>query len=141
PVAAVPAAQTAFAGLPPGANVGPAGLPTMPFDFEFSGPFTRLEQLLRRIDAFTKTSGGRIKVNGRLMTIDSIALSGFPEMKATIHATAFLLPADQGLLNGASSAGPAAAIPVAAPATGSAPGAAVPITPVASAAPAAGVGR
>jgi len=136
PGAPVPAAQTAFAGLPPGATVGPAGLPTMPFDFEFSGPFLRLERLLKRIDAFTSTSGGQINVNGRLMTIDSISLAGFPEMKATIHATAFLVPDTQGLLNGATPAGPGTA----ALAAGSpAPAGAAPVVPVAAATPAAGV--
>jgi hypothetical protein len=131
----VAAAQTAFAGLPPGAAVGPAGLPTMPFQFEFSGPFLRLEKLLKRIDDLTKTSHGRIKVNGRLMTIDSIGLSGFPEMKATINATAFVLPDDQGLTNGATQAAPGTMNAVAtAPSTsGSA------ATPVAAATPVVGV--
>lgn len=133
---AVAAAQLAFDGLPPGAAVGPAGLPTMPFDFEFSGPFLRLEKLLKRIDAFTKTSDGQIKVNGRLMTIDRISLSGFPEMKATIHATAFLVPDTEGLLNGATPGGPTAV-----PAVGAAPAGTAPLTPVAAATPAAGVGR
>ncbi|MCW3015306.1 MAG: hypothetical protein JWO02_2398 [Solirubrobacterales bacterium] len=134
---AVAAAQTAFAGLPPGATVGPAGLPTMPFDFEFSGPFLRLERLLKRIDAFTKTSNGQIKVNGRLMTIDSISLTGFPAMKAVIHATAFLVPDAQGLLNGATPQAPGTAVP----AVGTAPGGTAPVTPVATAIPTAGVGR
>jgi hypothetical protein len=133
---AVAAAQTAFAGLPPGATVGPAGLPTMPFDFEFSGPFLRLEKLLKRIAAFTKTDGGQINVNGRLMTIDSISLSGFPKMKATIHATAFVVPDGQGLLNGATAQGPATAVPAVAAAPGG-----TPVAPVATATPAVGVGR
>lgn len=133
---AVAAAQTAFAGLPPGAVVGPAGLPTMPFDFEFSGPFLQLEKLLRKIKAFTKVSGGQIKVNGRLMTIDSISLTGFPDMKATIHATAFVLPDEQGLLAGATAAGPGAPVSVANPTT---PSTGAPVTPVAAVTPAAGV--
>lgn len=128
-------AQTAFAGLPPGASVGAAGLPTMPFEFDFSGPFLRLEKLLKRIDDLTKASHGRIKVNGRLMTIDSIGLSGFPDMKATINATAFVLPDAQGLTNGATPTTPGTVNAVAtAPSTsGTAP------TPVAAAAPVAGV--
>lgn len=134
--AALPAAQSAFAGLPPGAVVGAAGLPTMPFDFEFSGSFLRLEKLLNRIDAFTRTSGGRIRVNGRLMTIDSIALSGFPEMKATIRATAFLVPAAEGLLAGATPAGPTAV-----PAAAAAPAGTAPAVPVAVSTPIAGVTR
>ncbi|MCW3040650.1 MAG: hypothetical protein JWM31_2555 [Solirubrobacterales bacterium] len=130
----VAAAQTAFAGLPPGASVGAAGIPTMPFDFEFSGPFLRLEKLLRKIDHFTKVKGSVIKVNGRLMTIDSISLSGFPDMKATIHATAFVLPDAQGLTAGATPTTPGP-VSVSNPATtGGAP-----VTPTAVATPAAGV--
>lgn len=133
--APVAPAQTAFAGLPPGASVGAAGLPTMPFEFDFSGPFLRLEKLLKRIDDLTKASHGRIKVNGRLMTIDSIALSGFPDMKATINATAFVLPDAQGLTNGATPTTPGTvnAVATAPPTSGTAP------TPVAAAAPVAGV--
>ncbi len=138
---AAPAAQTLFAGLPPGATVGPAGLPTMPFTFEFTGPFQRLESLLERIDAFTKTSGGKITVNGRLMTIDSISLTGFPEITATVSATAFVLPDDQGLLAGATPSAPGA-VPVAAAApTAASPTGSGPVTPVATATPAAGVGK
>jgi hypothetical protein len=134
--APVAAAQTAFAGLPPGAAVGAAGLPTMPFSFEFSGPFLRLEKLLKRIAAYTKTSKGVIKVNGRLMTIDAINLTGFPKMKATISATAFVLPADQGLTAGGTPSTPGAASAVATtPSTSGTTTA----TPVAAAAPVAGV--
>lgn len=135
PAAPVAASQSLFAGLPPGAAVGPAGLPTMPFSFEFSGPFLRLEKLLKRIAAYTKTSKGVIKVNGRLMTIDAINLTGFPSMKATISATAFVLPADQGLTAGGTPATPGAVSAVAT--TPSTSGTTA--TPVAAAAPVAGV--
>ena len=49
-------------------------------------------------------------VSGRLLTIDGISLSegdfGFPQVKATIAATAYLVPPSQGLLDGATSQGP-----------------------------------
>lgn len=93
--AALPAAQTAFAGLPPGASVGAAGFPTMPFDFEFGTVFGNLEKLLRKIDGFTKVRGDQVDVSGRLLTVDGFSLEGFPNMKASIHATAFLVPAEQ----------------------------------------------
>jgi hypothetical protein len=45
------------------------------------------------------------------MTLDAITLAqnttGFPQITATINATTYLLPASQGLLNGATPAGPA----------------------------------
>lgn len=131
----VPATQTAFAGLPPGASVGAAGLPTMPFTFNFKGSFFDLEKLLRRVDAFTKVKGTQIRVNGRLLTIDSIQLSGFPKIEATINATAFLLPDDQGLTAGATAQAPAAATAATTTNTGT------PAPPVAAATSVAGVGR
>jgi hypothetical protein len=135
--AAVPATQTSFAGLPPGASVGTAGLPTMPFTFNFSGSFFNLEKLLRKVDAFTKLKGKRILVDGRLLTIDSIQLTGFPTVKATINVTAFLLPDDQGLTAGATAQGPAAGGATSATTTNTG----TPTPPVAAATPVAGVGR
>jgi hypothetical protein len=126
PASGATATQTAAATLPPGASVGPAGFPTMPFDFRFNGGFFHLEDFLRKVDAFTKVAGDRVRVRGRLLTVDGISLGagpkGFPQMTANIHATAYLLPADEGLTAGATSAGPAAT-PSTTPATGSTPGA------------------
>lgn len=126
PATTAPAAatQTAAAALPPGATVGPAGFPTMPFDFTFTGRFFRLEDFLSELDKFTQTTkDGRITVRGRLLTVDGIAMStnenDFPKMTAQIRATAYLLPKDQGLTNGATPSGPAA--PTTTPASTSAP--------------------
>jgi hypothetical protein len=112
---AAPAAptQAATTSLPPGAVVGPAGLSTMPFSFSFEGSFFRLSDFLTRIERYIKPRGSAVDVNGRLLLVDGIALnaaaSGFPRMKASIAATAYLLPASQGLFGGASPAGPSAA--------------------------------
>jgi hypothetical protein len=128
------ATQAAAAVLPPGASVGPAGFPTMPFTFEFDGSFFDMEHFIDRVNAFTQVHGNTISINGRLMTIDGIALTasrfGFPKVKANIAATAYLLPADEGLTNGATPAGPAATTQ-AVSATGAA---ASPSTPPAAAA-------
>ena len=110
--AAAPATQVAAAVLPPGASVGSAGFPTMPFDFSFGGSFFNLEGLLSKLNKFTSAGGNTINVRGRLLTVDGIALSGFPKMTATIHATAYLLPDDQGLLAGATPQSPSTATPV-----------------------------
>lgn len=106
--AATPAAatQSAAAALPPGASVGAAGFPTMPFDFVFRGSYFRVEGFLERIQDLTKLDGRRIDVKGRLMTIDGFALQ---KGKANFHATTYLLPADQGLTAGATASGPVAA--------------------------------
>jgi Type II secretion system (T2SS), protein M len=91
------ATQAATATLPPGASVGTAGFPTMPFEFTFQGSFAEMQTLLRSIDGFVRVDGNRIDVRGRLLTVDGISLvpTTFPKVKAKIAATAFLLPADQ----------------------------------------------
>jgi type II secretory pathway pseudopilin PulG len=119
----VAATQMAAAALPPGAVVGSAGFPTMPFDFGFEGSFFDLEGFLHKLDRFTKLDGRRIDVRGRLLTVDGLALNagpkGFPQMTATIHATGYLLPADQGLTAGASPIAPTT-VPTATTSTGGA---------------------
>jgi len=105
--------QSATAELPPGAVVGQAGLHTMPFSFAFEGSFFKLSEFLTRIERYIKPSREDIRVHGRLLLVDGISLtaaqSGFPKMKASIAATAYLLPASQGLYDGASPQGPSAA--------------------------------
>jgi hypothetical protein len=118
---AVPATQAAASTLPPGAAVGAAGFPTLPFDFTFTGPFFKLQNFLSRLDAFVKVNGANVQVNGRLLTVDGFSLGpspkGLPTMEASVHATAYLLPADQGLTAGSTPVGPATpATPGAAPA-------------------------
>jgi type II secretory pathway pseudopilin PulG len=97
--------------LPPGATIGPAGFPVEPFTFTFQGNFFHLSSFLGRLQRFVVAGNQRLSVSGRLMTLNSINLGpgtgGFPQMTATISATTYLLPASQGLLNGATPAGPA----------------------------------
>lgn len=108
-----PATQVAVAALPPGASVGPAGLPTMPFTFVFNGSFFSMERFLDEVHRFISVKKDELRVQGRLLTIDGISLSaapsGFPRISANISATAFLLPAEEGLLNGATPQAPAGA--------------------------------
>lgn len=132
PAAAATAAPTS---LPPGATVGTAGFPTMPFSLEFDGSFFDMEHFLNRVASFTRVDGNRISINGRLLTIEGISLTasrfGFPKVKADISATAYLLPSDEGLTNGATPSGPATPTTQAVSATGAA---ASPSTPPAAAA-------
>lgn len=112
PAAPAPPTQAAASSLPPGASVGPAGFPTMPFTFEFTGSFFRLEDFLDRLNDFTRVqTDGDIAVRGRLLSVDTFDLkaapSGFPRIAASVHATAFVLPPGQGLTAGATEAGPA----------------------------------
>lgn len=109
--APAPATQAAAATLPPGASVGPAGFPTMPFTFEFTGSFFRLEDFFDRVNGFTTVRrGGDLLVRGRLLAVDSFDLkaapSGFPKIAASVRATAYVLPPGEGLTAGATPAGP-----------------------------------
>ena len=112
---AVPtASQAAAAVAPPGSAVGPAGFPTMPFNLKFEGTFFGMERFLSALERFTTTTGpnGDVKVSGRLLTVDGFAiteskLSGFPDVKASLLATAYVLPPDEGAFAGATSGGPA----------------------------------
>lgn len=111
--AAGASAQASSASLPPGATIGAAGFPIEPFTFTFQGNFFHLANFLGRLQRFVVAGNQHLSVSGRLMTLNSISLgagsAGFPQITATISATTYLLPASQGLLNGATPAGPAAA--------------------------------
>jgi cobalamin biosynthesis Mg chelatase CobN len=114
PATGVPATQSATAGLPPGSTVGSAGFPTMPFSFVFDGSFFDMEHFFKGVQGFaTIGDGGNLSVRGRLLTVDSFALSasrfGFPKVKASINATAYLVPDAEGATAGATPQGPATA--------------------------------
>jgi Type II secretion system (T2SS), protein M len=118
------------------ASAATAAFTQMPFTFVFKGTFFQLAHLLGQIDGFAKTTAasggskgshdatvsdeGGIQVNGRLLTIQGVDItlesqgrstpgksSTAVELTATITATAYVLPASQGLTAGATSAGPA----------------------------------
>jgi len=97
--------------LPPGATVGPGGLPVEPFTFTFRGSFFNLADYFARLGRFVTNSAGGLQVRGRLLTLNSIQLAsgstGFPNINASVSATAYLLPQSQGLTAGATPLGPA----------------------------------
>jgi hypothetical protein len=121
-----PAAAPTTGTLPPGATVGPAGFPVMPFSFSFRGGFFRLGRFFARIDNFVKANNEKIGVTGRLLTIDGLKLepdtTGFPNIKATVQATSYLVSPLEGATGGATPAGPAGTTPTTPPpADGSTP--------------------
>jgi hypothetical protein len=130
---AAPATQAAAATLPPGATVGSAGFPTMPFSFVFSGTFFDMERFLGDVQKFVRVNGKQVDADGRLLSVDGFALvagpGGFPNVKANVVATAYLrTPAD----DSTSSAGTGAAATAAAGSTGSSSGGAAAPAPTAS---------
>jgi Type II secretion system (T2SS), protein M len=111
------------------------GFKQMPFTFVFNGSFLDLYHLFQQLDRFTlRTASGGLQVSGRLLTIQSAKLipstssgaaqgagnGGAGQLSGTITATAYVLPAAQGLTGGATPAAPAGVATVAASTTPSA---------------------
>jgi type II secretion system (T2SS) protein M len=99
----------------------PSAFTPMPFTFVFKGSFAGLAHLLGGIDGFAqRNTAGQLTVSGRLLTIQGADITvqnggGSGEaggsgssgaLTATITATAYVLPASQGLTGGATAAGP-----------------------------------
>jgi len=131
PTAGAPTSQATTAALPPGATVGSAGFPTMPFDFEFRGQFFTLSTFFARLERLVDVADQQVQVSGRLLTVDSFSFTpgdqGFPAVTAKVAATAYLLPNNEGLPLGstmaaAQGATPAGAQPGTTPVTATSPG-------------------
>ncbi|MFI5003652.1 MAG: type II secretion system protein GspM [Solirubrobacterales bacterium] len=107
------------------ASPTPAGFTQMPFTFVFKGSFKGLAHLLGQIDGFVqRKTAGEMLVSGRLLTVQGADITvenanssssegskagskpHSPPLSATITATAYVLPASQGLTGGATPAIP-----------------------------------
>jgi|HubBroStandDraft_3_1064219.scaffolds.fasta_scaffold20520_3 Tfp pilus assembly protein PilO len=105
------------------ASSSAAGISDQPFTFVFEGSFFDLEHLLQRLTDFaTLTPAGDLQVSGRLLTIQSVKLSPTSSSSAqgagaasnltgTIAATAYVLPAAQGLTATSTASATGAATP------------------------------
>jgi hypothetical protein len=87
-------ASAATTTLPPGVVAGTDGMNRLPFTFVFDGDYFALTELLDLLRSFTRTKGDTVTVRGRLLTVEGVNLEqgrkGFPNVKATIVATAYL---------------------------------------------------
>lgn len=90
------------------AGAASAGFTQLPFSFVFEGSYFDLEHLFNQLTSFaTLTSKGELRVNGRLLTIQSVRLApaggstepakGSGKLTGSITATAYVLPATKGL--------------------------------------------
>jgi hypothetical protein len=108
-----PADALSAATLPIGAEVGAAALPVLKFNLIFQGNFFKIADFVHNVRDLVDRRGRRITVSGRLLTVDAIAFKegdlGFPQVKVGMSATAYLVPATQGLLAGATPQGPGGA--------------------------------
>src|SRR5581483_3626284 len=89
---------------PTAAAAAAAGFTQMPFTFVFNGSFDDLYHLFQQLDAATvRTTSGGLRVSGRLLTLQSVKLEPVSQegssgqLTGTISATAYVLPASQGL--------------------------------------------
>jgi Tfp pilus assembly protein PilO len=133
--APAPATEASAASLPIGASVGPAGLPTLPYDFEMSGGYFEVADFIGQVDKLVQSNEGpaAVSVNGRLLTIDGFALKfngnepgAGPVLETQFVMTSYVTPAEQGLTLGASPGGPAVPSPTTPQATPASQGAVVP---------------
>jgi Tfp pilus assembly protein PilO len=93
-----------------------ASFTSLPFTFTFEGSYFDLEHLFNQLTDFaTLSSSGSLQVSGRLLTIQSVRLapdnngsetsaSAPSKLTGSITATAYVLPASQGLTGGGSGA-------------------------------------
>ncbi|HEV3284731.1 MAG TPA: hypothetical protein VG010_11055 [Solirubrobacteraceae bacterium] len=90
----------------------------MPFTFVFNGSFVDLYDLFQQVNRFAeRRPSGQLQVSGRLLTIDGVKLApsgtagqnAASQLTGTITATAYVLPAAQGLTAGATPAAPTGA--------------------------------
>jgi hypothetical protein len=90
----------------------------MPFTFVFNGSFPSLYKLFQGLNGFiVRTASGQLRISGRLLTIQGVKLAPATgvgsartakgQLTGTITATAYVLPASQGLMGGASPSRPA----------------------------------
>ena len=107
-------ASTASASSTVAAAAASAGFTQMPFTFVFGGSFNDLYHLFRQLNAATvRTSSGGLQVSGRLLTLQAVKLEpsavegSSQQLTGTITATAYVLPASQGLTAGATPTSPA----------------------------------
>jgi hypothetical protein len=72
------------------------GITPVPFTFTFEGSFLKLHALLRSVDNFALLHGQKVKIKGRLLTLDAVKLTpgrkGFPQVKVDVTASAYIAP-------------------------------------------------
>ena len=112
----IPPTEAAASLLPLGASIGSAGLGVMPYSVNFKGNFFQIADLIKGIDSLVRTSGSKIAVDGRLLTLSAFSLTPETEGKSTrlqasFTLTSYLTPPSQGLTAGATATAPAPSVP------------------------------
>ena len=128
-----------------GTATDPAGAPpasaleSVSLEFKFTGEFFSLADFFHRLKRFVYVEGDKVRVRGRLMTIDGVQYTAdpltFPDLTATVQATVYLSPKTEGVTAGATPAGPEAASTTTAPPPATASTGSTSPTPTATATP------
>jgi len=105
----------------------PAGFEQLPFEYVFKGDFRNLADVLHNVTRLVEHQNKQLAIAGRLITIQGFSMK---RGKITLLASTYMLPADQGLLVGATPTGPAGTNPAAPQAA--AAGTAAPTPPTAA---------
>jgi hypothetical protein len=86
---------TAATPTTPGA-VNAGAFSAMPFTFAFTGTFSSLGNFFSRLENFVALDGDKIRVNGRLLRIETISLQpgadGWPGLSAQVGASSYIVP-------------------------------------------------
>ena len=135
PSSAGTATDPAAAGTAPPASA----LESVSLEFKFTGQFFSLADFFHRLKRFVYVEGDKVRVRGRLMTIDGVQYTAdpdtFPDLTATVQATVYLSPKAEGVTAGATPAGPEAASTTTAPPPATASTGSTSPTPTATATP------
>jgi Tfp pilus assembly protein PilO len=79
----------------PGA-INAGSFSAMPFTFGFTGDFKTLGNFFSRLERFVSLKGDTIKVNGRLLRVETLSLQpgpdGWPGLSATVGASSYIVP-------------------------------------------------
>jgi hypothetical protein len=94
---------------------GVAGLDTVKVTLSFHGEFFSLADFFHRVKRFVRIAGQRIRVGGRLITIDGFSFKTPQggqtfdpgDLQSELRATVYLVPKSEGVTLGATPAGPA----------------------------------
>jgi hypothetical protein len=136
--ASTPPATADPTGAPDAGAAPPPGLESVTLDFDFRGSFFELANFFHRLKRFVYVDGDKVRVRGRLMTIDSVEYvtdpETFPALTATVTASVYLTPKAEGTTAGATPTGPAPAAAAPAPTSSASTGTTTP-TPTAAATP------
>ena len=141
PTGATGTAPPPATGAPAAAGTTPApsgALESVSLEFDFEGSFFELADFFHRLKRFVYTDGEKVRVRGRLMTIDAVSYETdpetFPALSAKVNATVYLSPQAEGATAGATPSGPAPAAAGAEPTSTASSGSGSP-TPTATATP------